>query len=142
MKAILKFGAVVVLAAVAALPLELSAQTTSTNKTARAQKSPPVSPPPAAAEKKPKAGPFYGKLKALDKAAQTITVGKRTFLITPKTRLNKAGHPATLNDAVVGEVVSGYVRPDETGKLAATVVNFGPKPGSKAAAKKKTKTEP
>ena len=91
-------------------------------------------------EKKPSAGPFHGKLAALDKTAKTITVGKRTFQITSETRINKEGKPATLDDGVVGEEVSGYVKPDDNGKLVATKVNFGPKAepkGTKGGEKKK-----
>src|SRR6266705_1484505 len=58
-----------------------------------------------AAEKKPSAGPFHGKLAAVDKAAKTITVGKRTFQITSETKLSKAGKPAALEEGVVGEEV-------------------------------------
>ncbi len=89
--------------------------------------------PGAKPAKKPGAGPFHGKLAALDQAAKTITVGKRTFQITSETRIRKSGKPATLEDAVVGEPVSGYVKPSAGGKLLATTVNFGAKP--KAAGK-------
>ena len=89
--------------------------------------------------KKPSAGPFHGKLAALDKAAKTITVGKRTFHITSETQIKKAGKPATLDAGVVGEDVSGYVKPTEEGKLAATKVNFGPKIETKSSEKKKEK---
>ena len=96
-----------------------------------------------AAEKKPVAGPFHGKLAALDKTAKTITVGKRTFQVTSETKIHKAGKPATFEEGVVGEEVSGYVKPTDDGKLVATTVNFGPKvetKGSdKTAEKKKEK---
>jgi hypothetical protein len=101
--------------------VNLSGQThTATNKTAK---------PPAVTkqEKKPSAGPFHAKLVAVDKTARTITVGKRTFLITSETKFNKSGKPATLEDGVIGEPVSGYVKPNEQGTLVATTVNFGPK---------------
>jgi len=78
--------------------------------------------------KKPVAGPFHGKLLALDKVAKTITVGKRTFQITAATRIKKAGKPATLEEGVAGEPVSGYVKPTPDGKWLAISVNFGPKP--------------
>lgn len=95
-----------------------------------------------AAEKKPGAGPFHGKLAKVDKVGKAITVGKRTFQITSGTKLKKAdGKPATLEDAVVGEVVSGYVKPTEDGKLAATTVTFGAKAGGQAAEKKKVAGE-
>jgi len=103
------------------------------------------SPPPAkenaakpaaekkAADKKPSAGPFHGKLAGLDKHAKTITVGKRTFQITSKTKINKGGKPATLDEGVVGDEVSGYVKPTDDGKLVATKINLGPKAETKSA---------
>ena len=93
----------------------------------------------ATSQKAPHAGPFHAKLAAVDKTAKTITVGKRTFLITPETKLNKAGKPATLDDAVIGEPVSGYVKPSAEGKLIATKVNFGPKDEQAAKPAKKKK---
>lgn len=80
------------------------------------------------AEKPAKGGPFHGKLAAVDKVAKTITVGKRTFQITSETKIKKNGKPATLDDGVVGETVSGYIKPGAEGKLMATTVNFGQKP--------------
>ena len=87
--------------------------------------------------KKPAAGPFYGKLAALDKSAKTITVGKRTFRITSETKIRKDGKEAKLEDGVVGEVASGYVRPTDDGGWVASTVNFGPKPAKEETAKKK-----
>ena len=109
--------------AIALMPALASAQTT--NKQ-------PSKPAAEAKEtvKKPVAGPFHGRLAALDKNLKTITVGKRTFHISSETQIKKAGKPATLDDGVVGEEASGYVKPDENGKLIATKVNFGPKPPS------------
>lgn len=88
--------------------------------------------------KKSGAGPFHGKLLALDKQAKTITVGKRTFHITSDTRISKGGKPSTLEEGVIGEPVSGYVKPGADGKLVATKVNFGPKAVETA---KKTTTQ-
>jgi len=85
-----------------------------------------------------KAGPFHGKLAALDKTAKTIKVGKRTFQITSKTRINRAGNKATLEDAVLGEIVSGYVKPTEDGKWIATTLNLGPKAKTKAPSQEKS----
>lgn len=87
--------------------------------------------------KKPLPGPFHGKLAALDKTAKTITVGKRTFLITSESKISKGGKPAQLADGVVGEEVSGYVKPTDSGKLVATTVHFGPKTETKPAETKK-----
>ena len=111
-------------------PLQLLAQ----DSKAKAPKPPAENKESTA--KKPSAGPFHGKLAALDKAAKTITVGKRTFQITAETKINKAGKAATMEDAVVGEEVSGYVKPDEHGKLVATKVNLGPKTEGKAGKKR------
>ena len=132
---ILKTCALTMLAlAVAGCPTPLLAQTTS-DKAAK-----PAAEKKTAADKKPSAGPFHGKLAAVDKIGKTITVGKRTFLITSETRMNKAGKPATLDDGVVGEEVSGYVKPNDEGKLVATKVNFGPKAAAKDTATEKKKT--
>jgi len=95
-----------------------------TNKVPTEKKAPAQS---TEAEKPAKGGPFHGKLAAIDKVAKTITVGKRTFQITSESKLKKSGKPATLEDGVVGETVSGYVKPSPDGKLVATTVNFGPK---------------
>lgn len=122
---------IMVAGAITALPLDSKSQPVG-DKNASEHKS-SESAEPAQTEKKPKAGPFHGKLVAIDKIAKTITVGKRTFLITSETKIKKAGKPATLDDGAVGEEVSGYVKPREDGKLAATTVNFGPRaePGGK-----------
>lgn len=94
-----------------------------------------------AAEKPSKGGPFHGKLAAMDKVAKTITVGKRTFQITSTTKIKKSGKPATLEDGVVGETVSGYVKPSTDGKLTATTINFGPKVGVNGGEKPKDPSE-
>ncbi len=79
-----------------------------------------------------KAYPFRGKLSALDKKAKSITLhGKeksRTFYLTEKTKIEKNGKPATLEDAVVGEDVAGSILPDENGKLILNSLRLGPKP--------------
>jgi len=92
-------------------------------------------------EKKPAAGPFHGKLLGLDNHAKTIMVGKRTFQITSETKIKKAGKPATLADGVVGETVSGYVKPAAEGKWIAVSVNFGPKAQEGSSEPKKPKAD-
>ena len=89
------------------------------------------------AAKKQTAGPFHGKLAGVDKTAKTITIGKRTFQITSESKISKAGKPATLEDAVVGEVVSGHIKTGDDGKLVATTVRFGPKAETKSSQTKK-----
>ena len=124
-KPIIKAVTVALLAfAVAGNPAQMLAQTKEQPAKPAAEKKQP-------ADKKPSAGPFHGKLAAVDKTARTITVGKRTFQITSETKINKGGKPATLDDGVVGEEASGYFKPTEEGKLAATKVNFGPKTETK-----------
>jgi len=133
---IIKAGILMVLGgALVIAPATVSAQTTKENPAKSAAEKKPST------DKKPTAGPFHAKLAAVDKIGKTITVGKRTFQITSETKLNKAGKPATLNDAVVGEEVSGYVKPNDDGKLVATKVNFGPKTDTTSANGEKKKKE-
>jgi hypothetical protein len=139
-KHILRKGALSLLAAtVACAPSQLLAQATNKPASAKAVSSETKETPKEG--KKPGAGPFHGKLAALDKIAKTITVGKRTFQITSETKIKKSGKPATLEDGVVGEEVSGYVKPTPEGKLLATTLNFGPKT-DKADTKGGEKQEP
>ncbi len=138
-KSFLRTGlAGLVVLALTASPALLLAQT-NTNKAPAEKKTTTKD----TSEKKAVAGPFHGKLAALDKTAKTITVGKRTFQVTSETKIHKAGKPATFEEGVVGEEVSGYIKPTDDGKLIATTVNFGPKTetktSDKAAEKKKDK---
>jgi hypothetical protein len=115
-KSILKLSLAGLLAvAVVEAPLQLCAQT-NTNA-------------PAATTGKKTTLPFRGKLSAVDKTAKTITVGERTFQITSDTKIFKAGKPATLEDGVVGEDMSGSYRKADDGKLTAVTVRFGPREG-------------
>lgn len=123
-------------AAIAGLPLQVQAQTT--NKPASAAKSTPSQSDSAA---KKKAGhPFRGKLAAVDTTAKTIKIGESIYQITSQTRIMKAGKPATLADAVVGDETAGYAKPNEEGKMVATMVRFGPKPATTTPDKKKDTT--
>lgn len=133
MNRVLKAGAFALLAAaMAGLPVCLQAQTNqspaATNNAAAEKNEAPA--------RKRTAGPFRGKLAAVDRVNRTITVGKRTFQITSETKIFKGRTPATLEDAVVGETVSGGFRTAPDGKLNATKLTFGPKTGGKAPAKK------
>ena len=115
-------------------PFALSARAQNTNQPTAKKPTADSSETPKK-EKKAGAGPFHGKLVAVDKLAKTITVGKRTFQVTSETKIKKTGKPATLSDGVVGEPVSGYVKPAADGKLVATTVNFGPKVSENSAKK-------
>jgi len=72
--------------------------------------------------------PFRGKIAAVDKQAKTIKVGERTFQITSDTRIMKAGKPATLEDASVGEDVGGQYRESADKKLNVVSLRVGPRP--------------
>jgi len=142
MKTFLKISALGLLAvALAGLPLSASGQTndTSTNLTKAVTANKKKAAAPA---KKPVAHPFHGNLAAADKIAKTITVGTSTYQITAETLLFKDGKPATFEDGVVGEPVSGYVKPGTDGKLNATKVTFGAKPDAKAAKSAAKKAAP
>jgi hypothetical protein len=71
--------------------------------------------------------PFHGKLDAVNTNAMTLTVGNRTFQVTPDTKIFKDGKPAALAEGVVGEPVRGIYKKTETGKLEALNVHFGAK---------------
>ena len=135
-KSLLRIGAVTLLAAaIAGMPVQLQAQ--STNNPAPSKK--PAAGQKDSAAKKKAAHPFRGKLAAVDKSAKTIKVGESVYQITSETKITKAGKPATLQDGVVDEPVTGYVKPTEDGKMTATTVRFGAKVEDKGAEKKKTK---
>lgn len=96
--------------------------------------------PVAAADDKPaekkeaptRAIPFRGKIASVDKQAKTIKVGERTFQLTSDSRIAKAGKPATLDDAVVGEDVGGQYREGADKKLNVVSLRFGPRPEAPA----------
>jgi hypothetical protein len=136
LKSILRFGAVSVLAvAIAGMPVQLLAQTT--NKPAATKQSGTAQKDSTAKKKSPH--PFRGNLAAVDKAAKTIKLGESVYQITSATKITKDGKPATLDDGVVGEPVSGYAKPTDDGKMTATTVRFGAKPQDKGAEKKSSK---
>ena len=79
---------------------------------------------------KPRPIPFRGKIGAVDLVNKTIALDektKRTFEITSETKISKAGKPATLADAVVGEDIGGSYTKSPTGKLVAKTVRLGVK---------------
>jgi hypothetical protein len=123
-KSVLKIAGLSLLAAaLAGMPAQLLAQ--STNVPAADKKASVAKKEPAS--KKKGAHPFRGKLAAVDKVAKTIKVGESIYQITSTTKITKEGKPATLEEGVVGDPVSGYVKPTDDGKMAATTVHFGAK---------------
>jgi hypothetical protein len=128
-KSIGKLTLVSILAAlVLGVPMGASAQSNSAPSTAT----------PATPEAKARAFPFRGKIGAVDKVAMTLTLeGKttnRVFEITSATKLMKAGKPATLADAVVGEPVTGQCTKTADGKYVAKTVYIGGKTAEAAPA--------
>jgi hypothetical protein len=103
---------------------------------AKAQPATPASTNAPAADAKPKITRFRGKLGEIDKVNKTITFddkAKRVFEVTSETKIIRGGQPATLDDAMVGDAVSGsYIKTDD-GKKVAKFLRFGPKPTTAAA---------
>ena len=97
---------------IAVVPLQLHAQTT--NKA-------------SAAVKKSRSTPFYGNLMAIDKTAKTFKVDKRIIQITSETKIIKADKPATLDNAVLGEYITGSYQKADDGRLLAHSIYFGGK---------------
>jgi len=87
--------------------------------------------------------PFRGKIDVLDKSAKTFKVGARTFQVVSETKIMKAGKPAGIDDASVGDEVGGAYREGEGGKLEVVSLRLGPKPEKESdpAKEKKEKTE-
>ena len=83
---------------------------------------------------------FRGPLKAIDKTAKTISVGKDTIQITSETKITRAGKPATLEDGAVGDLVGGSYQKDADGKLNAMRLRFAPKPTPESSETKTNKT--
>lgn len=77
--------------------------------------------------------PFRGKIASVDKQAKTVKIGERTFHITADSKINKAGKPATLDDATVGEEVGGQYREGADKKLNVVSLRIGPRPDAPAA---------
>ena len=88
---------------------------------------------PSGSDPAPKARaiPFHGKIGAVDKSAKTITLDERTkrvFQISSETKYTKDGKPATFEDAVVGDYITGQYLKGDDGKLTAKSIKFGMKP--------------
>jgi len=92
---------------------------------------------------KARAIPFHGMISAVDHRAKTFTIaGKehsRTFRITEKTTMTKAGAPATIKDVVANEEVRGSYWKVMDGTLEAKTVKLGPKTDAEKAADEKRK---
>ncbi len=89
--------------------------------------------------------PFSGKLNGIDKTAKSITLDgkakKRTIRLTLETKIVKAGKPATLEDAVIGDEVGGQLVKNSEGHEEAVSLRLGLKPEGAAAPSKRSKEE-
>lgn len=91
-------------------------------------------------EKQARPYPFNGKVHAVDKKAMTITLlGKeksRVLHVDAKSKFQKMGKPATLDDVVVGEEVGGQILKSADGKEMIVSIRVGPRPETDKAPKK------
>jgi hypothetical protein len=89
-----------------------------------------AAPMTAASPAQQRAIPYRGKIASVDSSAKTFTIaGKdksRTFKITDKTTMTKAGQPATMKDVVADEEVRGSYWKMADGTLEAKTVRLGP----------------
>lgn len=88
------------------------------------------------AAKKPRPIPFHGTLSTVNPTLRTLTVGKRTFILTGDTKIYRGENrmPGTLADAKVGGPVTGSYIKAEDGKLLARSVFFKTPPSEPAPA--------
>jgi hypothetical protein len=112
--------------AIIAAPMLSRAQDNGTNPPAAPGQTEPAKP------KKHEGLVFRGPVSAVDTKAMTLTVGKRTFEVTSETKITKNGQPAILSDIAVGDKVGGAYKKADDGKLTATTINDGKKPGNEA----------
>ena len=81
--------------------------------------------------------PFHGMISAVDQTAHTFTIsGKeksRTFKVTEKTTITKAGKSATMKDIAESREVSGAAWQNPDGTLEAKLVKLGPMQKTKTA---------
>lgn len=87
--------------------------------------------PPAHTKKSGASTAYRGKVSAVDASGMTLTVGKLVLEVSPDTRIIKNGHPATLDQGTVDEIVSGSYRKEADGKLHAVSIRFGGYGGKK-----------
>jgi hypothetical protein len=80
--------------------------------------------------------PFRGKIAAVDAQAKTVKVGERTFHVSADTRIMKAGKPATLDEATVGEEAGGQYREGADKQLNVVSLRIGARPDAVTAPKK------
>ncbi len=111
----------------------LRAEDTATNTPAAATETKP------AKQKNADATPFKGKVKAVDTAGSTITVGENKITVTADTKISKDGKKAKLSEIAVGDAVHGSYKKDAKGNLNALSLREGGKGGNGTTKKKAAK---
>jgi hypothetical protein len=116
---------------VAALCTLASAQTTPrTSSSPSVSSKTAASPAASPAKQGTRPFPFHGMISAVDQNAKTFTIaGKnqsRTFKVTDKTSVTKAGKTATMTDITENEEASGSYWKNADGSLEAKMVKLGP----------------
>ncbi len=76
--------------------------------------------------------PLHGTVAAVNTDAQTLTIGDSVLHVTPKTRIAKAGKPATLTDIKVGDVANVSYHKAADGTMEAVGIHIVARPPVKA----------
>lgn len=123
----------------------LSAQTMPRKKSSPSPAASPTAKASASPSKAERAIPFKGMIASVDSKAKTFTIaGKeksRTFKITDKTMITKAGNPATMKDVVANEEVRGSYWKIPDGSLEAKTIKLGPLTEAEKAAQEARKAK-
>ncbi len=98
---------------------------------------PTISSAPTAVAKKARTLPYHGKVAAVDAAAGTFTIGKRTFKVTDHTTITKDGAAASMSDIAPGQMVGGGYLKQDDGTLEAKSVKIRTTTPATDTAKKK-----
>ena len=76
---------------------------------------------------------FHGTIRARDLQLGTVSLGSgnhisRVLALDPYSRLFKGTHPASLADFSTGDLLEGYVFPDQRGRMVIAVATAQPRP--------------
>ena len=83
-------------------------------------------------ERGAKGAAFNGKVTKVDSAAQTVTIGSRTFQVLPTTMIKRNGAQANFNDLKPGMQLSGRYKKSDTDKMEVLTMDIG-RPGANQA---------
>jgi ribosomal protein S1 len=68
---------------------------------------------------------FSGRVSKVDSAAQTVTIGSRTYQVLPTSQITRNGGPATFNDLRSGSQLSGRYKVSDSGKMEILTMEMG-----------------